>query len=516
MRIDAPAITGSFTIGTTTLPDGDALATTGSNTFRGNQTINGTIVATGTTLVSSSVQVDVMSATNIARLATTGSNTLQGTQTINGSLVVTGSLTAQQFIVSSSVTYLTESFASGSHKFGDSLDDNHNFTGSVYVSGSYAGIKYFSGGGMYVSTDTSYDTSRSYTFRDAVGISNPNGLSATTGTTVMSIGSMANGTSLITTGYIGVKKNSTNAELDVNGNAIISGSLTTTGDITVNSNGAIFNRTSSGEPYLFFRKDGVNRGSIYGITGGGLRMFDQSDNQVFTMTGSMIGIGNTTPSYPLDVLTSSAGTFNTIIQFQNTDYTSGNKSYLRVRQWANAGGSYSSYFGTGQDGNLYIIANNSARGGDLSINAGTGYVGIQMGSGAPITTLDVAGSVGHNNGSTYRSIEFFRTVSASTSAANLYTVTIGSSNTAVFYEVIIFGGDWSNHSAARTIKRGFFCPNGGYTPHSVVESAGVHAANITLGYSQSTNAFTTTLTLDSGTVTLLCHIRIVGDISSYS
>lgn len=57
-------------------------------------------------------------------------------QTITGSLTVTGNLTAQQFILSSSVTYLTESFASGSHKFGDSSDDNHNFTGSLIVSGS--------------------------------------------------------------------------------------------------------------------------------------------------------------------------------------------------------------------------------------------------------------------------------------------------------------------------------------------------------------------------------------------
>jgi hypothetical protein len=57
-------------------------------------------------------------------------------QTITGSLTVTGNLTAQQFIVSSSVTYLTQSFASGSHKFGDSSDDIHTFTGSLVVSGS--------------------------------------------------------------------------------------------------------------------------------------------------------------------------------------------------------------------------------------------------------------------------------------------------------------------------------------------------------------------------------------------
>jgi hypothetical protein len=136
MRIDAPSITGSFTLGSVTLPDGNALATTGSNTFIGNQIINGTIISTGTTLVSGSAQVDVMSTTNISRLATTGSNTFQGTQTINGSVVVTGSLTAQQYIVSSSVSYFTESFSSGSTKFGDSADDNHNFTGSVYVNGT--------------------------------------------------------------------------------------------------------------------------------------------------------------------------------------------------------------------------------------------------------------------------------------------------------------------------------------------------------------------------------------------
>jgi hypothetical protein len=57
-------------------------------------------------------------------------------QIITGSLTVTGNLTAQQFIVSSSVTYLTQSFASGSHKFGNSSDDTHQFTGSVFMSNS--------------------------------------------------------------------------------------------------------------------------------------------------------------------------------------------------------------------------------------------------------------------------------------------------------------------------------------------------------------------------------------------
>lgn len=45
-------------------------------------------------------------------------------------------LTAETYIVSSSVTHMTTSFSSGSTKFGDTLDDTHEMTGSLYVSGS--------------------------------------------------------------------------------------------------------------------------------------------------------------------------------------------------------------------------------------------------------------------------------------------------------------------------------------------------------------------------------------------
>ena len=51
----------------------------------------------------------------------------------NGDVLVTGTITAEQFnttIVSSSVL-----FQSGSTKFGDTSDDTHDFTGSVYING---------------------------------------------------------------------------------------------------------------------------------------------------------------------------------------------------------------------------------------------------------------------------------------------------------------------------------------------------------------------------------------------
>ena len=55
------------------------------------------------------------------------------TDTLTGDLTVTGKITAQEFhteFVSASITY-----ESGSHKFGDTADDKHEFTGSVNIKG---------------------------------------------------------------------------------------------------------------------------------------------------------------------------------------------------------------------------------------------------------------------------------------------------------------------------------------------------------------------------------------------
>ncbi len=47
-----------------------------------------------------------------------------------------GDIIAENYIVSSSVTYMTQSFSSGSTIFGDTLNDTHRFTGSLEVTGS--------------------------------------------------------------------------------------------------------------------------------------------------------------------------------------------------------------------------------------------------------------------------------------------------------------------------------------------------------------------------------------------
>jgi len=65
----------------------------------------------------------------------TGSLSSTGNLTVNGNVTIGGTLTAQEFhteVVSSSII-----FSSGSTIFGDSIDDTHHFTGSMYISGSY-------------------------------------------------------------------------------------------------------------------------------------------------------------------------------------------------------------------------------------------------------------------------------------------------------------------------------------------------------------------------------------------
>jgi len=85
-------------------------------------------------LVSGSSQISYNGITDIpSGIMSSSAQTLQN---LVGQDLVVASLTAEQFVVSSSVTVVTTSFSSGSTIFGDTLDDTHQFTGSLYVSGS--------------------------------------------------------------------------------------------------------------------------------------------------------------------------------------------------------------------------------------------------------------------------------------------------------------------------------------------------------------------------------------------
>ena len=70
-------------------------------------------------------------------VTSTGAITSDSDITSKGDIVAQGDVIANRYIVSSSVSIITSSFSSGSTIFGDTpLDDTHQFTGSVFITGS--------------------------------------------------------------------------------------------------------------------------------------------------------------------------------------------------------------------------------------------------------------------------------------------------------------------------------------------------------------------------------------------
>jgi hypothetical protein len=87
----------------------------------------------GTTLL------DGSNGTNNELAIFTDANTVEGDSKVTwdgSTFTIGGDLIAENYIVSSSVTYMTTSFSSGSTIFGDDNADTHQFTGSLAVTGS--------------------------------------------------------------------------------------------------------------------------------------------------------------------------------------------------------------------------------------------------------------------------------------------------------------------------------------------------------------------------------------------
>jgi len=66
----------------------------------------------------------------------TVSSSAQIVSGLEGQNLTVATLTAETYIVSSSVAHMTQSFSSGSTIFGDDINDTHQMTGSLFVSGS--------------------------------------------------------------------------------------------------------------------------------------------------------------------------------------------------------------------------------------------------------------------------------------------------------------------------------------------------------------------------------------------
>ena len=142
----ATEISGAFTEVSNSLQDRLTTAETElNNTLISGSSQLATEISGAFKETSASIAANI--ATNVSNIATNVSNItsltnvtssylLNTTDTLTGDLIITGKLIAEQYIVSSSVTLMTQSFSSGSTIFGDDTSDTHQFTGSVFISGS--------------------------------------------------------------------------------------------------------------------------------------------------------------------------------------------------------------------------------------------------------------------------------------------------------------------------------------------------------------------------------------------
>ena len=309
-------------------------------------TLSGSLLATSSSIASdiasnlSSINTNTTNittnTTNISTLtsksgsyAITGSNHFKANQIISGSLTVTDTIIAQEFkteFISASIT-----FTSGSTKFGDTMDDVHNMTGSLNVTGSVTADN-FSGtfsGALSSSSQIATDISGSITsvsssiasdiaeFKDGT-ITLVSGSSTSTG----SFGSIEVGGGHFTSASLAAGGGSANVDAtsisgswrgELSSSAItfvgggVSGSLLSTGSfgkllgdassLTNLPSAAITNYASSGDNRIITSVNSTN------VQGEANLTFDGS---TLTLTGAMTSTGNISGS------STSTGSFGVI------------------------------------------------------------------------------------------------------------------------------------------------------------------------------------------------------------
>ena len=130
-------ITGSITTtGVITMSGSIASASYSSTSdlLQGTGSIGFATTASFLAVSSSQQQISSSLLNVVANYATTGSNSFRANQSITGSLVVSSTITAQTLVVQTVTSSIV--YSSGSNNFGNQLSNNQTFTGSVNITGS--------------------------------------------------------------------------------------------------------------------------------------------------------------------------------------------------------------------------------------------------------------------------------------------------------------------------------------------------------------------------------------------
>jgi len=196
-------------------------------------------------------------------------------QTISGDLTVGGTVTAEEFhteFVSASIMY-----SSGSTKFGDTVDDDHNFTGSINLlaqSGA-TGLDIKRGSNIYMNLNNS-STRNEFNFKSSTGLRFYHGTDSTSPLFISS------------SGNVGINTTTPSVELTVAGDIQATG-----GNLYVDGTfPRIWLRDSNSNPdYSIINGNGTFR--IYDDT-------NSADRFAISTTGN-VGIGTTSPTVALQV-----------------------------------------------------------------------------------------------------------------------------------------------------------------------------------------------------------------------
>jgi len=327
--------------------------------------------------------------------ATTGSNSFRADQSITGSLVVSSTITAQTLVVQTVTSSIV--YSSGSNIFGSQLGDRQTFTGSLNVTGSSHNI--FGNVGIGATTFTAGNGTNLEVANSSVA----RVLVTQTGTRSFSLSAESNAFYLYDQ-----TANATRLYVSASGNVGIGttsptgtyGKLTVAGgiQITDDNNAKLeIGRYSSGAPNSYI-KIGTNSNS--------LRITNAADSvDLFTISGSgKVGIGTTTPtSGSLQIYNNgtnhialNGGTDpNTYLgSFSGGTYFANNYFYSGGHVSDNAAKRSMEFF-MGQDEidiNTMPAGSPGTRTRVMTISGSQGYVGI--GTTSPTHNLEIANTGG--------------------------------------------------------------------------------------------------------------------------
>ena len=304
--------TGSIYIGET------VLSTSGSTLFANSSpvvtlnTASGQIEVAGITAsLSSSFASNANLLNNIAStvFATTGSNNFSGSQIVQGNITVIGSLIAQQYVVSSSVSYFTSSNFDGSTKFGDTDSDTHQFTGSLRspnITGSLLGtasIALVALTSSYINVATNA-VSSSFASTASVSVSSSYSSYAITASYVLNSVSSSYSLNSVSSSYSNVANTATSA---TSANTATSSSFATTAGTATSATSANSATSASYALTASFALNSSGGGGGSGTVSGSVNYISKFTsgsaigNSVIYETGSNIGIGTINPNAKLNI-----------------------------------------------------------------------------------------------------------------------------------------------------------------------------------------------------------------------